>query len=40
MYLELSKKKIIKGYIHENKNWFDIGTKEKLQKAENYLKTV
>jgi len=40
MYLELSKKKIIKGYVHENKNWFDIGTKEKLQKAEIYLKTV
>lgn len=38
-YLELSKKQLIKAYIPKNNYWFDVGTKEKLNEANNFLQS-
>ena len=37
VYLELAKKNIIKGYLHDEDYWFDTGTPEKLEEASNFL---
>lgn len=37
LYLELCGKEAIKAYNHTDTLWFDIGTKEKLRAAEEYL---
>lgn len=36
-YLKLASEKNIIGYNHDHSSWFDVGTAEKLQKAEQYL---
>jgi len=36
-YLELSKKHHIKGYLHDQDYWFDLGSPEKLEQASSYL---
>lgn len=40
VYTSLSKNIPISGYLHNNKNWFDVGTQEKLSRAEKYLKDI
>lgn len=36
-WLTLAKTKLIKGYLDDSENWFDLGTPERLKIAEKYL---
>ncbi len=38
VYLSLASDHVIAGYNHDEDYWFDLGTSEKLAKAENFLK--
>ncbi|MEI7596624.1 MAG: nucleotidyltransferase family protein [Bacteroidota bacterium] len=40
VYIDLAKKNIIKGYIHNEDYWFDTGTPEKLAEASKFLQTL
>ncbi len=37
-YLELSKTQTISGYLHNNNYWFDVGSPERLEKLEQFLR--
>jgi len=37
-YLEISKKHTISGFLHDNDTWFDIGTPDRLNQLNLFLK--